>query len=85
MNKVNISAKYDPETAIFWAMSATEVGQREKHCPTVTLYENPDGEFFVTEQSPGVKPTRAELIDDPGKWLDDRVAWLNAQMPSPTA
>ncbi len=85
MSKVNISNKYNPNTAVFWAMFATEPGEQKKHCPTVTLYENPNGEFFAVEESPRVPPTGAELIEGPGKWLDDRVAWLYAQLPFPTA
>lgn len=80
MSKVNISNKYNPKEAVFWAMLATEPGQQKKHCPTVTLYENSYGDFFAVEQAPGALPMTAELIEEPGKWLDDRVAWLNAQM-----
>ena len=85
MSKVEISAEFDPETGFFWAMFATATGEEKKHCPTVILYENSGGKFFAAEESRNVKPTSVELIEYPGKWLDDRVAWLNAQMPSPTA
>ncbi len=76
MSKVEISAEFDPETAIFWVMFATEPGWQEMHCPTVALYENSEGKFFAAEKSRNVKPTSVELIEDPGKWLDDRVKWL---------
>ena len=82
MSMVEINAKHDPKTAVFWARFATAVGEQQRHCPTVTLYENSEGEFFVVEESPKVAPTRTELVIDPRKWLQKRVDWLNAQMRS---
>ncbi len=76
MSKVNIDEEHDPKTAVFWAMFADEPGQQEEHCPTVTLYENLEGEFFAIERSPGVDPTSADLIEDPREWLDERFKWF---------
>lgn len=76
MSKVSLNDKYNLKTAYFWAMFATEPDQQEKHCPTVTLYENSEGEFFAVEQSRRVEPTSADLIEDPREWLDERFKWF---------
>ena len=90
MARVDINEKYDPDTAIFWARFATEIGLQERHCPTVALYENPDGEFFAVDETRSAPnrslprtgasaPTSAELIADPKLWLAEHVQWLEGR------
>lgn len=80
MSMIEIDENHDPETAVFWARFATEIGEQQRHCPTVTLYQNLQGEFFAIEESPKVPATRAELIKKPLEWLQEQVKWLNGRM-----
>ncbi len=80
MSKIPIDEKHDPETAIFWASFATEPHKQRKHCPTVTFYENDEGEFFVIEDSPSTRmgPMMWDRIEDPREWLmKERIEWLD--------
>lgn len=81
MSKITIDANHNPENAIFWASFATESGQQKKHCPTVTLYENSEGEFFAAEGSRRVAPTTAELVIDPREWLQECIDRLKNDIP----
>ncbi len=81
MSKVNINDKYSPETAHFWAMFATDTGKQKKHCHTVALYQNLDGDFFAVEQAPGGEPMTYEPIKDPQEWLDEYVnKWIKPNL-----
>jgi hypothetical protein len=83
MSKVSLNDKYNLKTAYFWAMFATKPDQQQLHCPTVTLYQNQEGDFFAVERSPNVnmEPTSADLIEDPREWLNEHVnKWLNPNL-----
>ncbi len=74
MVKVPLNDNYDLRTAVFWVRFASEIGHQRNNCPTVSLYETTDGEFFVVEQgSPSVAETMAEPITDPKEWLTDQI------------
>ena len=81
MDKVDIDKEHNPETAFFWASFAIKDGQRKKHCPTVTLYRNSEGKFFAVEASPGIDPTRVELVKDPWEWLQEEINRLKGHLP----
>ena len=78
MSKIDIDDDHLPKDAVFWASFATDSGKHLKDCSTVTLYENPKGELFLVEDSPGVDPTHYEPIEAPWEWLKERKEWLKA-------
>ena len=81
MNQIPIDGKHDPKTAIFWASFATESGQQQRHCHTVTLYQTSEGGFFIVQAPPPLRgyPTMAEPIEDPQEWLKKQIERLETE------
>ena len=81
MGKVPLENKH--LTATFFAKFASDIGHQERDCPTVSLYQTAEGEFFVVEQgSPLVAPSGAEVINYPLVWLNETTERIKNYLPA---
>ncbi|MDA0240378.1 MAG: hypothetical protein O3A84_10180 [Proteobacteria bacterium] len=81
---------FDPNHATFFGRFPTKPGMAEPHAPTVALYRNGVGEFFIyaerrsaPERVLSTRPThpithgKVEVIDDVDSWLSGRMEKLS--------
>ena len=96
MAEVRIGEEHDPVKAMFWGRFPTDIGHAEADCPTVALFQNPDGEFFAVEETRGppnrkiatrptrpIPATRAQVVNDPVEWIKEYLRFVEGCLPKP--